>query len=333
MSADASTSGASKGGCAHSICGMLGDIKFADPEVPEGHPEWYPLVEGEDLGLKVHNSLTERIDAFKPAQGRRVLWYTCGPTVYDYCHMGHARAYLTFDILRRIVEDYFGYNVLYHSNITDIDDKIITRARENKLFDDYVARIKSDNLSLETVIAKVQLAIDNKRSKMEAKEEELATPPEDKTSRAQKEYEEEKKTFALKYSQFIALTKGVETVLNANSDLSATELQLLQSATQLGLDAQGSLETAAKGAAALREKIIYSDDEPVEGAPKIADVELLQTQVRYGLVWWFRYLREIQYVREREREGERERERERECVCVWASVRGCVYTVCSLRWT
>jgi hypothetical protein len=56
----------------------------------------------------VHNSLTDSLVPFVPATGgRRVLWYTCGPTVYDSCHMGHARAYLTFDILRRIMEDYF----------------------------------------------------------------------------------------------------------------------------------------------------------------------------------------------------------------------------------
>ena len=48
---------------------------------------------------------------FVPASGNRVLWYTCGPTVYDKCHMGHARAYLTFDILRSILENYFGFNI------------------------------------------------------------------------------------------------------------------------------------------------------------------------------------------------------------------------------
>ena len=75
------------------------------------------LQDGTDLGLKVNNSLTGPAGAakrgdltpFVPAKGKKVLWYTCGPTVYDSCHMGHARAYLTFDILRRIVEDYFGY--------------------------------------------------------------------------------------------------------------------------------------------------------------------------------------------------------------------------------
>ena len=55
----------------------------------------------------------------------QVLWYICGPTVYNSAHMGHARSYISFDILRRVLQDYFGYNVLYCMNVTDIDDKII----------------------------------------------------------------------------------------------------------------------------------------------------------------------------------------------------------------
>lgn len=57
----------------------------------------------------------------------QVKWYICGPTVYDSSHMGHARAYLSFDILRRVMQHYFGYDVHYVMNITDIDDKIIKR--------------------------------------------------------------------------------------------------------------------------------------------------------------------------------------------------------------
>ncbi|KHJ81502.1 hypothetical protein OESDEN_18812 [Oesophagostomum dentatum] len=56
-----------------------------------------------------------------------VKWYICGPTVYDSSHMGHARAYLSMDILRRVMTSYFGYDVQYVMNITDIDDKIIKR--------------------------------------------------------------------------------------------------------------------------------------------------------------------------------------------------------------
>jgi cysteinyl-tRNA synthetase len=82
----------------------------------------------------VNNSLIpgKRVP-FAPREGNKVLWYTCGPTVYDVAHMGHARAYLTFDILRRILEDYFNYEVVYQMNITDIDDKIIVRARRTEL--------------------------------------------------------------------------------------------------------------------------------------------------------------------------------------------------------
>jgi len=89
-------------------------------------------------GLRVHNSLTNENEVFVPAEGKQVKWYTCGPTVYDACHMGHARAYLTFDILRRIVEDYLHYDVLFQVNITDIDDKIIKRARQNALLELFV---------------------------------------------------------------------------------------------------------------------------------------------------------------------------------------------------
>lgn len=60
-----------------------------------------------------------------PLDGNKVLWYSCGPTVYDSSHMGHARSYISLDILRRVMSDYFNYNVIYAMNITDIDDKVI----------------------------------------------------------------------------------------------------------------------------------------------------------------------------------------------------------------
>jgi len=67
---------------------------------------------------------------FQPIEGRNVRWYNCGPTVYAPSHMGHARNYLTFDIIRRIMTNYFHLNVELTMNITDVDDKIITAARE-----------------------------------------------------------------------------------------------------------------------------------------------------------------------------------------------------------
>lgn len=59
--------------------------------------------------------------------------------MYDSSHVGHARNYVTFDIIRRILEDYFEYEVTYVMNITDVDDKIINRARRNHLMDQYRA--------------------------------------------------------------------------------------------------------------------------------------------------------------------------------------------------
>lgn len=61
---------------------------------------------------------------FIPINGRRVTWYCCGPTVYDAGHMGHARNYVSTDISRRILRDYFGYDVFFVQNVTDIDDKV-----------------------------------------------------------------------------------------------------------------------------------------------------------------------------------------------------------------
>ena len=66
-----------------------------------------------------------------------------GPTVYDASHMGHARSYISFDILRRVLSDYFGYQCHFVQNVTDIDDKIIRRARQNFLFDEYAKKHSS----------------------------------------------------------------------------------------------------------------------------------------------------------------------------------------------
>ncbi|KAI8447359.1 cysteinyl-tRNA synthetase [Phakopsora pachyrhizi] len=96
-------------------------------------------------GLKVYNSLTKSKVNFIPKDPNRVTWYNCGPTVYDASHMGHARNYVAQDILRRIVRDYFGYEVKFVMNVTDIDDKIIERARQQFLLQKL--RNKSQRLS------------------------------------------------------------------------------------------------------------------------------------------------------------------------------------------
>jgi cysteinyl-tRNA synthetase len=80
--------------------------------------------------LKIHNTLTRAKEAFVPLEPGRVRMYVCGMTVYDYCHIGHARVMVVFDLVQRWLRA-SGYQVTYVRNITDIDDKIIRRAVEN----------------------------------------------------------------------------------------------------------------------------------------------------------------------------------------------------------
>ncbi|KAK7590199.1 hypothetical protein V9T40_001812 [Parthenolecanium corni] len=101
--------------------------------------------------LYLFNSLTRRKEEFKPRESKLIRWYSCGPTVYDAAHMGHARSYISFDILRRILSEYFGYDVKYVMNITDIDDKIIKRARQNYLFQKYLEEEHSNDEILSNV--------------------------------------------------------------------------------------------------------------------------------------------------------------------------------------
>ncbi|HWQ17192.1 MAG TPA: cysteine--tRNA ligase [Sulfolobales archaeon] len=79
--------------------------------------------------LRLYNTLTKRVEEFVPSSRGYVKTYFCGPTPYDYFHLGHARAYVSFDILKRFLMAR-GYSVIHVQNITDIDDKIINRSRE-----------------------------------------------------------------------------------------------------------------------------------------------------------------------------------------------------------
>ncbi|MCD1295816.1 cysteine--tRNA ligase [Methanocella sp. CWC-04] len=81
------------------------------------------------MALRFYNTLTSSVEEFVPLDGKNVKMYVCGPTVYDNCHMGHARSYIVFDVIRRYLK-HKGYNVIYVQNFTDIDDKIIKRANE-----------------------------------------------------------------------------------------------------------------------------------------------------------------------------------------------------------
>ena len=81
------------------------------------------------MGVKIYNSLSRQLEDFVPLSADQVSFYSCGPTVYDYIHMGNARTALVTDIIRRYLV-YKGYNVKLVQNLTDIDDKIINRATE-----------------------------------------------------------------------------------------------------------------------------------------------------------------------------------------------------------
>lgn len=80
--------------------------------------------------LSIYNTLSKTKEAFQPLEGNQVRMYVCGMTVYDFCHIGHARVMVAFDVVTRWLRQR-GYDVTYVRNITDIDDKIIRRANEN----------------------------------------------------------------------------------------------------------------------------------------------------------------------------------------------------------
>src|SRR5450830_2152412 len=80
--------------------------------------------------LKIYNTLAREKQVFTPIVAGKVSMYVCGMTVYDYCHLGHARVMVVFDMVSRWLRA-SGYDVTYVRNITDIDDKIIKRANEN----------------------------------------------------------------------------------------------------------------------------------------------------------------------------------------------------------
>ncbi|MEI0581437.1 cysteine--tRNA ligase [Brachyspira pilosicoli] len=82
--------------------------------------------------IKFYNSLTRQKEEFKPMNDNEVGMYSCGPTVYNYAHIGNFRAYIFSDLLRRVLEDY-GYNVKLVMNLTDVDDKTIRNSKENHI--------------------------------------------------------------------------------------------------------------------------------------------------------------------------------------------------------
>jgi len=117
------------------------------------------------MPLKLHNTLTGNVEDFEPLEEGRVKMFVCGPTVYDYAHIGNAKTYTQFDIIARSLT-YLGYKVNYLQNITDIDDKIIARAAERNidpaaLAEEYEGYYLADMRSLNNVsVAKYARAHD-----------------------------------------------------------------------------------------------------------------------------------------------------------------------------
>ncbi|BFM48135.1 cysteine--tRNA ligase [Marinomonas sp. THO17] len=102
--------------------------------------------------LKIYNTLSGKKEIFKPIEEGKVGMYVCGNTVYDYCHIGHARAMISFDVISRFIR-HLGYQLNYVRNITDVDDKIIKRAEENQestqaLTERMIAAQREDELRL-----------------------------------------------------------------------------------------------------------------------------------------------------------------------------------------
>ena len=83
------------------------------------------------MDLQIHNTMSRRKERFEPIEPANVRMYVCGPTVYDYIHIGNARPIVVFDVLFRLLRHLYGEeHVTYARNITDVEDKINNRAKE-----------------------------------------------------------------------------------------------------------------------------------------------------------------------------------------------------------
>lgn len=119
---------------------------------------------GFDTGLKTFNSLSKQREPLIVAREGVATWYSCGPTVYDHAHLGHASSYVRFDILQRVLSRLFGITVIHAMVITDIDDKIIRRSLEEKVSPAAIAALyeeefKRDMLALKVIPPAVYLRV------------------------------------------------------------------------------------------------------------------------------------------------------------------------------
>eukprot|EP00288_Rhodomonas_lens_P016752 CAMPEP_0177703986 /NCGR_PEP_ID=MMETSP0484_2-20121128/7958_1 /TAXON_ID=354590 /ORGANISM="Rhodomonas lens, Strain RHODO" /LENGTH=832 /DNA_ID=CAMNT_0019215365 /DNA_START=51 /DNA_END=2549 /DNA_ORIENTATION=- len=141
-------------------------------------PEWIaPPQQMKRLAPMVANTLTGNKVEFIPKDGNTVRWYICGPTVYDSSHLGHARTYVAFDVVRRILENFFGYDIFCVMNVTDVDDKIIIRARRNYLLKQY----KETKPSLDQVLVRAKAEVEKAVARYNAKVDKLKADIEKET--------------------------------------------------------------------------------------------------------------------------------------------------------
>ncbi|XP_040888066.1 probable cysteine--tRNA ligase, mitochondrial isoform X2 [Toxotes jaculatrix] len=110
---------------------------------------------GFDTGVKTFNSLTKQKEPLILAREGVATWYSCGPTVYDHAHLGHACSYVRFDIVQRILSRLFGITVIHAMVITDIDDKIIKRSWEENVSPTIIARMYEDEFKRDMLALKV----------------------------------------------------------------------------------------------------------------------------------------------------------------------------------
>lgn len=96
--------------------------------------------------MKLYNTYSQKTEEFKPLNGNKVNMYVCGPTVYDNAHLGHARCYITWDVLYRYLK-FKGYDVTYCRNVTDVDDKILKKSEMLAKTPDEIAKIYYDSFS------------------------------------------------------------------------------------------------------------------------------------------------------------------------------------------
>eukprot|EP00924_Labyrinthula_sp_SR-Ha-C_P003772 maker-scaffold_3-snap-gene-4.39-mRNA-1 protein AED:0.22 eAED:0.22 QI:0/0/0/0.66/1/1/3/0/810 len=223
----------------------------------EGRSTWLKpkkLEEKDQPTLKLFNSLTNRLDEFVPMKNRTMNWYNCGPTVYDHSHVGHARNYLECDIVRRVLTDYFHYDVVFHTNITDIDDKIILKARRNFLVKKFQDTVSAANeVVLSNLLNKIKSSVEIFEQKLKKSKQQIEDKVSDSSlsTRLRNEATEEEKQLELKIRNFSQTKQEYTKVLSSGAVSKEVLFQLID----IVFDPLASLLDKEKGESITDQKI------------------------------------------------------------------------------